>query len=182
MGMFAASLRGVRSCGRPGEILDSLQRIFQESSKIRWPTDSPKTLQRLPETFLQTYRQSFPHPLHLPIHPDHLQILPRSSPDNAHMIPSGSVWEASSSPEAPKRCPVQTSILKDVGKIIGIFGFDFSVLSASERTAASSPEAPKSCPESFQTSNICFYFACDLSCNARPPCSRSAGSMGETCG
>ena len=59
-----------------------------------------------------------------------LEIGPRDSPEPSrrHL---GSVQEASCRPEAPKNCPerLQTSILKDSGKIFGRFWIAFSCCS-----------------------------------------------------
>ena len=98
--------------------------------------DSPKTLQDDPKT-----PQDGPRTL--PDFPKTPQDAPKTPPrrpqdavkstrNRSKRLPEasrrrlGSVWEASCSPEAPKSCPelLQTSILKDFGKIFGRFGLD----------------------------------------------------------
>ena len=88
--------------------------------------------------------------------------------------------------EAPKSCPetFETSMLKDFHKIVGRLWIDLFTFFLHQNTqpplvAQTRPRAAQNlrCLDFAKKRPKTLIYTCDDSCNARPPCSRSAGAI-----
>ena len=83
---------------------------------------------------------------------------PQDAPRTAQEASREAPWDAFVFQEAPRRPQDASRGSRFLGRILGRFGRPI-------------------CPLFWRIFNSPRFFACGLSCNARPPCSRSAGSI-----